>query len=389
MGAAIALASLLVLVACDDQPRRAAANETAEPAPVDVSFVTLRRQPVPVTSLLPGRTAAYREAEVRPQVSGVLRERMFTEGAEVAAGEPLYQIDPASYQAALQSAEAAQARAIAAERATQTTVDRYVPLVRARAVSQQDLDTALATLRQAQADVASARAAVETARINLGFTRVVAPIAGRTGRSSVTTGALVTGNQTSALVTVTQLDPILVDVTQPTAALLQQRRDIASGVLKRDASDKATARLVLEDGSEYPHAGEIQFSEVIVDQTTGSVTLRAVFPNPDSLLMPGMFVRAKVEEGVTDRALLVPQQAVLRTPRGEPIAYVVNAQDVVEQRVLRTARAIGTDWLVTEGVQDGERVIIEGTQRVRQGARVNATERSPVSASAGTVQAGG
>jgi membrane fusion protein (multidrug efflux system) len=389
MGAAIALASLLVLVACDDQPRRAAANETAEPAPVDVSFVTLRRQPVPVTSLLPGRTAAYREAEVRPQVSGVLRERMFTEGAEVAAGEPLYQIDPASYQAALQSAEAAQARAIAAERATQTTVDRYVPLVRARAVSQQDLDTALATLRQAQADVASARAAVETARINLGFTRVVAPIAGRTGRSSVTTGALVTGNQTSALVTVTQLDPILVDVTQPTAALLQQRRDIASGVLKRDASDKATARLVLEDGSEYPHAGEIQFSEVIVDQTTGSVTLRAVFPNPDSLLMPGMFVRAKVEEGVTDRALLVPQQAVLRTPRGEPIAYVVNAQDVVEQRVLRTARAIGTDWLVTEGVQDGERVIIEGTQRVRQGARVNATERSPVSASAGIVQAGG
>jgi membrane fusion protein (multidrug efflux system) len=230
---------------------------------------------------------------------------------------------------------------------------------------------------------------VETARINLGFTRVVAPIAGRTGRSSVTTGALVTGNQTSALVTVTQLDPILVDVTQPTAALLQQRRDIASGVLKRDASDKATARLVLEDGSEYPHAGEIQFSEVIVDQTTGSVTLRAVFPNPDSLLMPGMFVRAKVEEGVTDRALLVPQQAVLRTPRGEPIAYVVNAQDVVEQRVLRTARAIGTDWLVTEGVQDGERVIIEGTQRVRQGARVNATERSPVSASAGIVQAGG
>jgi membrane fusion protein (multidrug efflux system) len=323
---------------------------------------------------MPGRTAAYRVAEVRPQVGGVLRERMFTEGQEVRAGQPLYQIDPAFHQASLDSAEAALARAEATAASARITVNRYRPLVRARAVSQQDLDNAEAALRQAQADVAAARAAVQTARINLDYTRVTSPIDGRTGRSAVTPGALVTANQASALVTITQLDPIYIDVTQPSARLLQLRRDLADGTLRRDAADHAAARLILEDGSEYPHPGQLQFTEVIVDQGTGSVTLRAVFPNPDGLLMPGMFVRARVEEGVTDRALLVPQQAVQRTPRGEATTFVVNAEDVVEPRILRADRAIGTSWLVTDGIREGDRVIIEGVMRVRPGARVKATE---------------
>jgi membrane fusion protein (multidrug efflux system) len=313
----------------------------------------------------------------RPQVGGVLRERLFTEGQEVTAGQPLFRIDPAPFQASLETAEASLARAQATAQSAELTVNRYRPLVRARAVSQQDFDLAEAALHQAQADVSSAQASVDTARINLGYTVVNSPIDGRTGRSSVTVGALVTASQSSPLVTVTQLNPIYVDMTQPSAALLRQRRDIAEGVLRRDVADRAAAALILEDGTEYPHRGEIQFSEVIVDQGTGSVTLRAVFPNPDGLLLPGMFVRARVEEGTIDQALLVPQQAVLRTPRGEPMAYVVNAQDVVEQRILKTSRAIGTDWLVTDGLAAGDRVVMEGVQRIRPGAKVAITEAPP------------
>jgi membrane fusion protein (multidrug efflux system) len=372
---AAALLALLALAACDDKPGARAANATpAAPPPAQVAIVTLRQQAAPVTTVLPGRTTAYRVAEVRPQVGGVLRERLFTEGQEVTAGQPLFRIDPAPFQAALETAEAALARAQATAQSADLTVNRYRPLVRARAVSQQDFDLAEAAQRQAQADVASAQAAVDTARINLGYTVVNSPIDGRTGRSSVTVGALVTAGQASALVTVTQLNPIHVDMTQSSAALLRQRRDIAEGVLRRDAADRASAVLLLEDGTEYAHRGEIQFSEVMVDQGTGSVTLRAVFPNPDGLLMPGMFVRARVEEGTIDQALLVPQQAVLRTPRGEPMAYVVNAQDVIEQRVLKTSRAIGTNWLVTGGLAAGDRVVMEGVQRIRPGAKVVATE---------------
>ncbi len=383
------LGSLALLAGCEDQAGSATAAPAQQLPPPAVTVVTLQRKPVPIISELPGRTSAFRVAEVRPQVGGLLRERMFTEGQEVRAGQPLYQIDPAPFEAALKSAEASLARAEAAQASASSTANRYRSLIRAQAVSQQALDTAEATLRQAQADVASARAEVDTARINLGYTRVASPISGLTGRSTVTPGALVTANQTSALVTVTQLDPIYVDLTQPASALLQQRRDIASGALRRDAADHAPARLILEDGSEYPHPGEIQFSEVIVDQGTGSVTVRAVFPNPDQLLLPGMFVRARVEEGVTDRALLVPQQAVGRTPRGEPMAYVVNAEGVVEQRILRAGRAIGTDWLVTDGVKEGERVVVEGVQRIRPGARVNATERTRPAQGAPVAQAGG
>ncbi|WP_198369908.1 efflux RND transporter periplasmic adaptor subunit [Roseomonas rosulenta] len=370
---------LFASVGCDESPMRAAAN-TAPPAPVSVTVVTLERQEIPVTSVLPGRTAPARAAEVRPQVGGVLRERLFTEGEAVVAGQPLFQIDPAPFEAAVRRAEAALTRIEAAERVASSTANRLRTLARVQAVSEQNLENAEATLRQAQADVISSRAALETARIDLGYTRVASPISGRTGRTSVTPGALVTANQPTALVTVTQLDPILVDLTQPSAVLLQQRRDVESGALRRPSADRAVARLLLEDGSEYPHAGEVQFSEVIVDQGTGSVTLRAVFPNPEQLLLPGMFVRARVEEGVTDRAILVPQRAVLRTPRGEPMAYVVNGESVVEQRVLRASRTVGNDWLVTEGVAAGERVVIEGLQRIRPGARVQARER-PVAGS--------
>ena len=375
-----ALLALLLASGCDEAPQGRAANAAAAqpaPPPPEVTVVTIRRQEVPVTTVLPGRTVAFREAAVRPQVNGVIRERLFAEGQVVRAGQPLYQIDPAPYQAALAAAEAALARAEASERSAELTVNRYRPLARANAVSQQMLDNAEAALAQARADVAAARAEVEAARINLGYTRVTSPIDGRTGRSAVTPGALVTANQATPLVTITQLDPIYVDVTQPTASLLRQRRDIASGALRRASADQARAWLILEDGSEYPHPGQVQFAEVIVDSGTGSVTLRAVFPNPEGLLMPGMFIRARIEEGVTDRALLVPQQAVMRTPRGEPMTYVVNAEGVVEQRVLRTTRAIGTNWLVTEGIQEGDRVIVEGVMRVRPGARVNATEATP------------
>jgi membrane fusion protein, multidrug efflux system len=371
----LALGLLLVtLVGCDEQPTRAAAN-SSQPAPVAVTVVTLERREIPVTSVLPGRTAPYRTAEVRPQVGGVLRERLFTEGQVVEAGQWLFQIDPAPFEATVRRAEAALTRIQASERVALSTANRLRSLRQVQAVSEQNLENAEATLRQVQADIVSTRAALETARIELGYTRVASPIAGRTGRASVTPGALVTANQATALVTVTQLDPILVDLTQPSAVLLQQRRDVESGALRRPSADRAVARLVLEDGSDYPHAGEVQFSEVIVDQGTGSVTLRAVFPNPDQLLLPGMFVRARVEEGVTDRAILVPQRAVLRTPRGEPMTFVVNAEGVVEQRVLRASRAVGNNWLVTQGVGAGDRVVIEGLQRIRAGTKVQARER--------------
>ncbi len=384
--AALALAP--VLAGLDGASMAQAAG--APPRPVEVTVVTLQRQAVPVTTVLPGRTTAYRVAEVRPQVGGVLRQRNFEEGQEVVAGQALFHIDPATFEAALETADAQLARARATADQAETTVNRYRPLVKARAVSQQDFDAAEASLRQAQADVALAQAAVDTARINLGYTVVNSPIAGRTGRASVTVGALVTASQANALVTVTQLDPIYVDVTQPSSALLRQRRDVADGVLRRDVQDRAGAVLILEDGTEYARRGEIQFSEVIVDQGTGSVTLRAVFPNPDGLLMPGMFVRARVEEGVTDQALLVPQKAVGRTPRGEPMAFVVNKEGVVEQRILTTSRAIGTDWLVSAGLAPGDRVVVEGVMRIRPGAKVTASEASPnATAAAETPKRGG
>jgi membrane fusion protein (multidrug efflux system) len=304
----------------------------------------------------------------------VVLKRLFTEGDEVKEGQQLYQIDPAYYQASLASAQASLLHAEASVAVAQATVDRFRPLVSAAAVSRQDLDNAVATLKQGQADVASARAAIKTAEINLAYTKVVSPISGRTGRSSVTEGALVTANQTASLVTVTQLDPIYVDVTQPSSTILRLRRELAAGQIKSAGDNQAAVELTLEDGTSYEQQGKLQFSEVTVDQGTGSVTLRALFPNNQGVLLPGMFVRATLEEGIRQDGILAPQQGVTHNERGEPTALVVGPDGKVELRVLTTDRAIGEKWLVTKGLNDGDRLIVKGLQMARPGTEVAAKE---------------
>jgi membrane fusion protein (multidrug efflux system) len=346
-------------------------------APPQVGVVTIHAQPVILSSELPGRTTAYRIAEVRPQVNGLILSRLFTEGDDVTAGQQLYQIDPSPYQASLDSARAAVQKARASVTSARLTVARDRSLVQAFAVSKQDLDNDVATLQQDEADVASALASVETANINLAYTKVYSPISGRSGRSSVTEGALVTADQTTSLVTITQLDPIYVDVTQPVTTLLRLKRELRSGLIKSAGADQAEVHLILEDGTEYAEAGRLQFSEVNVDQDTGSVTLRAVFPNPDELLLPGMFVRERIEEGVSAHGLLVPQQAVTHDPQGRPTALIVDKDNKVENRILVADRAIGTSWLVTKGIADGDRVIVEGVLRVAPGMVVT-PEAEPV-----------
>lgn len=357
------------LTGCDQKP-----GAPPAPPPQEVGVVTIRPQRAEIVTELPGRTAAFRIAEVRPQVSGIVLQRLFDEGSDVKAGEQLYQIDPATYQAAYDSATAAVARAEAAVEVGKLSAARIEKLVKNDVVSQQDYDDAAAQLKQVVADLSAARAAQETARINLEYTRVVSPISGTIGRSSVTEGALVTSQQTDMLATVHQLDPIYVDVTQSSAQLLRLQRELAAGELKDAGDHEAQARLILEDGTEYPEPGKLQFSEVNVDQGTGSVTLRAVFPNPRRELLPGMFVRTVVTEGVNDRAILVPQRGVTRNPRGEPVVLVVDENNRVSQRILRTSRAIGDQWLVTEGLSEGDRVIVEGLQKTGPGAEVNPVE---------------
>jgi membrane fusion protein (multidrug efflux system) len=371
------LAALALLAAC--KPSQGAAPAGAPP-PTQVTVVTIHAKPVSLTSELPGRTSAFGIADVRPQVAGLIQKRLFTEGDDVTAGQELYQIDPAPYKATLDSAEAAVQKARAVVTSARLTVSRDRPLVQAFAVSRQDLDNAVATLGQNQADVASALASVETAQINLGYTKVTSPISGRTGRSSVTEGALVTADQTTSLVTVTQLNPIYVDVTQPSTVLLRLKRELKSGQLKSAGANQAEVHLVLEDGSDYPQAGRLQFSEVNVDQDTGTVTLRAVFPNDDGLLLPGMFLRERIEEGVSTNGLLVPQQAVTHDQQGDPTAFVVDKDNKVVVHILVADRAIGADWLVTKGIADGDRVIVEGTQKVKPGMVVTPQEMPPASA---------
>src|SRR5579862_8836594 len=325
------------------------------PPPPKVSVVTVQSQAVPITTELPGRVAAYRTADVRPQVNGIIVKRLFVEGSEVKAGQQLYQIDPAPYKAAYDSAVAAQASARA-------LAERYKPLVEANAVSKQDYDNAVAAYQQAQA-------AVETARINLIYTRVLSPITGRIGRSLITEGALVTANQSTALATVQQLDPMYVDVTQPSTTLLRLKREADAGLLKQNEAGQTQVRVRLEDGTEYPHAGTLEFSEVTVDTGTGSVTLRALVPNPDRLLLPGMFVRERIDEGVRQGAVLAPQQGVSHDQKGDPDALVVSSDNVVELRPLQTDRAVGDQWLVTSGLKPGDRVIVEGIQLAKPGAK--------------------
>jgi membrane fusion protein (multidrug efflux system) len=363
----------LVLSACNQAPPQAQAQAGGPPPPA-VDVVTLHAQPVTLTTDLPGRTSAYRIAAVIPQVNGVLQKRLFNEGDMVQAGQQLYQIDPAPYEAALASAQATLAHAHASVRTAQAVVDRYQPLVATHAVSRQDYDNAIGMLEQNKADVASAEAAVKTASINLTYTKVLSPIDGRTGRSSVTEGALVTANQTTSLVTVTQLDPIYVDVTQPTTTMLRLKRELASGQIRSMGEGKIPVKLLLEDGSPYDHDGTLQFSEVTVDQGTGAVTLRAIFPNKDGLLLPGMFVREQLQEGIVQNAVLAPQQGVTHNQKGEATALVVGGDGKVQLRILKSDRAIGSNWLVTEGLKEGDRLIVSGVQRARPGMPVRVNE---------------
>lgn len=346
---AVALA-LVSLTGCkeDSAPQ-------AQQAP-EVGVVTLQSQAYALTSKLPGRTSAYRIAEVRPQVDGIIQKRLFDEGSEVKAGQQLYQIDPATYQASFQSAQATQLSAKA-------LADRYKLLVADKAVSQQAYDEANAAALQA-------KAALERASIDLRYTKVLAPISGRIGRSAASEGALVNNGQAAALATIQQLDPIYVDVTQSSKELLKLRADLEAGRLQKAADGSAKAALVLEDGSHYTHEGRLEFSEVTVDEGTGSVILRAVFPNPDHLLLPGMFVHAELLSGVRQQAILAPQQGVTRNQRGEPTALVVNAENKVEQRQLKAERTAGSTWLIEEGLNEGDRLITEGLQFVQPGVEV-------------------
>lgn len=377
---AFAAAAALALAACGRQG--ADAPKGAGAPPPEVVVVTVAPRPVVLTTELAGRTAAYRIAEVRPQVSGILQTRDFREGADVKAGARLYQIDAATYRAEVDRAQAALAKAEANVATARLRAERYEDLATIDAVSKQARDDAVVALKQAEADVAAARAALAAARINLGYTTVTAPIAGRIGRSALTPGALVTANQSAALATIQQLDPIYVDVTQSSVELLRMRRDLASGRLTSAGPDQARVKLLLEDGSAYPLEGKLQFSEVSVDPASGSVTLRAVFPNPKQQLLPGMYVRAVLEEGTRENALLVPQQAVSRDPRGNAVAMVVAADGTVQQRALRTERTLGDQWLVSEGLAAGERVIVEGLQKVRPGAPARPVERAAAPAAA-------
>jgi membrane fusion protein (multidrug efflux system) len=354
-----------VLAACGS-------GETAAPPPPapEVGVITLAAQQIDVSTELPGRTAAYRIAEVRPQVEGIVKKRLFTEGAEVRAGMPLYEIDAAPYRAALLRAEAAVASAEAQLNAAKLLADRYGPLREGGVVSKQDYDNAVAASKSATATLAAAQAQLETARIDLGYTQVRAPIGGRIGRSLVTEGALVTRNQDAPLATIAQLDPIYVDVTQSSAELLRLQREFAAGRLQRIGNEQARVSLTLEDGSAYGTDGSLQFSEVTVDAGTGSVLLRAVFPNPERLLLPGMFVRARLAQGSSSEALLLPQAGVSRNARGEATVLVVDAGNKVSQRVIEVDRALGSDWLVTGGIAAGERVIVEGLQKAQPGAIV-------------------
>jgi membrane fusion protein (multidrug efflux system) len=371
--------ALICCLLCTAALAACSSGKAAPPnPPPEVGVMTLHSQPVTITTVLPGRTAAYRIAEVRPQVSGVVLKRLFIEGGEVKSGQQLYQIDPAPYQANLESAQAALARAQATLSSASLLEQRYQPLAEAHAVSQQAYDNAAAAQDQAAADVAAATAAINSARINLAYTRVLSPISGRTGRSSVTEGALVDANQSTSLVVVQQLDPIYVDVTQPSTTLLRLQREFASGRLKKVGDSQTQAKLILEDNTPYEQTGTLQFAEVAVASGTGSVTLRAVFPNPQHILLPGMFVHEQLDEGINEKGLLIPQRAVTHNQSGEASTMVVGANGQVNIRVIKTERAIGDQWLVSEGVADGERVIVAGLQRILPGVvKVKAREVSP------------
>lgn len=373
------LAIISVLSACGKPPGGA---PPAAGTPV-LGVMTVHAQPVELQTELPGRTSPYQIADVRPQVNGIIKARNFREGSDVKSGQVLYQINPASYQAAYDSSVAALAKAEASVRTARLKASRYKELVAIKAVSQQDYDDAVASLGEAEADVGSARANVQTSRINLDYAKVDAPISGRIGKSSVTAGALVTASQTTALTTIQQLDPIYVDVTQSSTAWLNLKEALTNGELQKSGKG-AKVRLILENGRTYAQEGTLQFSDVTVNQDTGAITLRAVFPNPGTVLLPGMYVRAVLQEGVRQQGLLVPQQAVSRDGAGKPQALVVNGQGVVELRALVTDRAIGDQWLVSSGLKEGDQLVVDGVQRATPGAKVKVVPWSPKTAVAST-----
>lgn len=368
---------VLALAACDDATPHAA----PQMPPPEVGVLTVTPERVVLTTELPGRTAPYRIAEVRPQVGGIIQKRLFKEGSEIKAGDLLYQIDPATYQASYDAAKASLDKAEATLSSLELKAKRYKQLSSIKAVSQQDYDDADASLKQAQAEIAANKASLETARINLDYTRVTSPISGRIGKSAASEGALVTAGQSTTLATVQQLDPIYVDVTQSATDAMRLRRALSEGRLKEGGSAKV--KLILEDGTPYPLEGSLEFSDVTVDETTGAITMRALFPNPEFLLLPGMYVRAITEDGVYDAAILLPQRAVTRDSKGDAIAYFVEPDGKIGQHSLTLSRAIGDRWLVLDGASAGDRLIVDGIQKVRPGMAPTVVDLAAGSAPAG------
>jgi len=373
------LVASIALTGCD---LAAEQSQVSAPRAMPVGVVTLKSQALTLKKELPGRINAFQIAEIRPQVSGIVQARLFTEGKQVEQGQALYQINPATFKAELAASEAAVAKAQASIASTKAKAARFSELLKIKAVSQQDFDEADATYKQANAELLTAKAQLQSAQINLDYSHVSSPISGQISKSSVTVGALVSANQSTALATVTQLDPIYVDLTQSSNELTKLKKAIASGALTVDSTSQTDVELIMEDGSIYPHKGTLQFSEVTVDPSTGSVTLRAKFPNPEKLLLPGMYARASIIEGVKADAVLVPQRGVSRNSKGEPTAMVVSKDNKVESRVLTVDRTVGSNWLVTSGLADGDKLIVEGLQKIRPGAPVVASEvGSPAAAS--------
>ena len=355
----------LMLLACEEGGKGAPGSS----GPREVVIIKLEPRREVYTTALAGRIASFQVAEVRPQVGGILQQRLFTEGADVKAGQALYQIDPATYEAALDSAQAALMKAEANVTPARLKAERFRELLAIKAVSKQEYDDAQAAFKQAEADVAVNRAAVKTARINLEYTKVRSPISGRIGKSAFTPGALVTANQAQALTSVRQLDPVYVDITQSSQDLLRLRAQFTNGEL-RSAAEEAPVRLKLENGAMYPHEGRLQFTDVSVDESTGMVSLRALFPNPEHILLPGMYVRAVIAEGVDENALLVPQRALRRDPKGQASVLLVDGGGKVDVRLVDVGRTVGDSWQVLSGLNPGDLVIVEGGQNVRPGMSV-------------------
>jgi membrane fusion protein, multidrug efflux system len=368
--AAASLAALALLSGCGKKPAAPVAP------PPQVGVITVHPQPVARITDLPGRTSAVLTSEIRPQVSGVILQRLFVEGSDVKAGQQLYQIDPSTYQASYDSAEASLKHAEAALATDRAEAERYKPLAAAQAVSEQAYDDAVAAVLEDQANIASARAALDQAQINLRYTKMYAPISGTIGASSVTPGALVTADQAATLATVTQLDPIYVDVNEPTATWLRLKQEQEAGKLETQADGSAKVSLLLEDGSTYPLSGRLEFSDVNVDEMTGTVLVRALFPNPNHLLLPGMYVHAQINEGVDKKGILIPQQAVSHDTHGDATVLLVGPKNMVSQRVIQVSSNVGDDWIVTGGLRPGDRVIVDGLLNATPGQAVSPVDES-------------